>query len=207
MRTKTVAGVALVTVVIAVAMFGAEKVIDSMRGLFVSGTEVIGEGSEAFMVASSAKSNVDQCTMRQMVGERRCKIPVLIIDAAKMPYISRNIKLAWEDEGHPGVLRREEDPIRQKANRNAACTRAAKAVLSGSCDEYPIASSKEGGAGARVEGVPMDEQCAQGWVVMETARVNNLRDNDPFAVVIINPAKIATDRYHGGMWLGAALNC
>lgn len=201
----------VVVIVAAVAVFGGSRVIDTVTNLFGGlvggGTEVVGEGDAAFLVASNAKPDVDQCEVRQLVEQRKCKIPVLVIDAAKMPYIARNIKLAWSDDGKPGVLHREEDPVRQKANRNAACTKAAKATLSGSCDEFPIASSKEGGEGARVEGVPMEEQCAQGWVVMETARVNNMRDGDPFAVVITNPGKIATDRYSGGMWLGAQLNC
>ena len=212
MATKRRGGLLLplMIVVAAAAVFGSDEVIDSVTGAFggvIGRAETVGRDDGAFMVASSAKAEVDGCDKRELTTLRKCKIPVLVIDAATMPHIARNIKLAWTNEGKPGVLHREEDPVKQKANRNAACTRAAKAGLSSSCDEFPIVASKEGGAGARIEGVPMEEQCAQGWVVMETARVNNMQDSDPFVVIIVNPNKIATERYVGGMWLGSQRTC
>jgi hypothetical protein len=60
-------------------------------------------------------------------------------------------------EGKPAVLTK--DGALQAANRSKACPRSfVKNHPKGSCDEYPFASTREGGAGARTEEVHEDEQ-------------------------------------------------
>ncbi|SDD99939.1 hypothetical protein [Actinokineospora iranica] len=143
MATQSKSGLLLPlgVIVAAVAVFGGGEVVDTVTGLFAGvsgGTEIIGEGDTAFMVAGTAKPEVDECDYRQMIERRKCRIPVLVIDAAKMPYIARNVKLAWSDEGKSGVLHREADVRKQRANRRAACTKEVKVALFGSCDEYAV---------------------------------------------------------------------
>lgn len=75
-----------------------------------------------------------------------------------MPNIAKNIQSAL-DEGHPGILSRTADNSLIRSNRAAACEGFCGP---GSPDEYPFASTLQGGAGARVAGVPIGEQRIQG---------------------------------------------
>jgi len=76
--------------------------------------------------------------------------PKLIIDSARMPNIANNIRNA-QANGAPRLLTRTQNPAIMSANRQAAC---ASFCGQGSPDEYPFASTYEGGAGAFVSGVP-----------------------------------------------------
>lgn len=46
---------------------------------------------------------------------------------------------------------------KQQANRKKACRTGFQRKYGGQCDEYPTASTEEGGAGARTEEVPARE--------------------------------------------------
>lgn|GEM_PF-3558132 len=94
----------------------------------------------------------------------------------RTPYINENILEAqqeWGDLGAPyseQPLHRVTDEERD-ANRNAACSTARMNALPDpdpamplpkSCDEYPLASSQEGGGGSRITWVPLAENDSQG---------------------------------------------
>jgi RHS repeat-associated protein len=110
-------------------------------------------------------------------------IPVLIIDADIMPNIARNIQAAIEDENKPSLLNRNMDISWIAANRVLACGRFQG---TGSCDEYPFASSMQGGLGARVAGVPLQENRIQGGVISAFYTKHQLKHGDPFLVRVIN---------------------
>jgi hypothetical protein len=134
---------------------------------------------------------VKQCTSEQLTVDRVCDDRrVLLVDAAKMPFIARNTKLAW-GEGHPGILTMNRG--KQAANRAAACPRSFARPHGGSCDEYPMASTDQGGAGARAEEVPKRENLCQGG----SYGAQYPKDGDEFLVVIIHPDKIATTSFTG----------
>jgi hypothetical protein len=85
------------------------------------------------------------------------------------------------DEGHPGILNRTTDDDLIKASRAAACR--------GFCgpespDEYPFASTYQGGAGARVASVPLWEQRIQGGVMSRFYATHGIGDGDPFRVIV-----------------------
>jgi hypothetical protein len=107
-------------------------------------------------------------------------VPTLEIDAARMPNIARNIQSAIDD-GQPDLLNREADPAVIQANRAAAC---AGFCGPGSPDEYPFASTTQGGAGARVEGVPLAEQRIQGGVLSSFYQKFGIGQGDPFWVLV-----------------------
>jgi RHS repeat-associated protein len=108
------------------------------------------------------------------------RLPVLVIDGKLMPNIARNIESA-QAAGHPSVLTRSTDPGVHNGNRNASCLRYCG---SGSPDEYPFASTYEGGYGAQVRGVPLPEQRIQGGVMSQFYQRNNIRDGDRYRVVV-----------------------
>jgi hypothetical protein len=168
-----------------------EGVIDDIFGS--GGTEIIGEGDGQMLVAGSAKSETKQCTAQQMIKDKQCgDLHVLIVDAAKMPFIARNTKLAWES-GRPAVLTMNRP--KQPANRNIACGSFVHKYPPpmGSCDEYPMASTDEGGKGARAEEVPGRENLCQGG----SYRPQYPKDGEKFLVVIRYPDLIASGPFAG----------
>lgn len=92
----------------------------------------------------------------------------------------KNVQSAM-DEGHPDILSRTTDESLIRGNRAAACRGFCG---SGSPDEYPFASTEQGGAGARVEGVPIGEQRIQGGVLSSFYQKYAIGDGDLFRVVV-----------------------
>ena len=111
-------------------------------------------------------------------------LPTLEIDAAKMPNIAANIESA-QAGGQPAILTRTTDGAVIAGNRAAAC-RGFCGV--GSPDEYPFASSLQGGAGATVRGVPLAEQRIQGGVLANFYRQFGIGDGDQFFVTVVGGA-------------------
>lgn len=194
MATRSKSGVLLPVIIIvtAVAGFGGEKVIDTVTGLFTGGgTATLREGDSRVMVASDAESDAKQCEPSQMVADKRCgDLHVLLVDANKIPFIARNTKLAWES-GRPGVLTMNR--AKQDENRRTACPRSFPKKYGGQCDEYPMASTNEGGEGARTEEVPGRENSCQGGMY----GVQYPKDGEQLIVVIIHPDQIAAEAFSG----------
>jgi RHS repeat-associated protein len=57
--------------------------------------------------------------------------------------------------------------------------------LNGSFDEYPFASSKEGGANSRVTPVPLWQNCVQGGIIAASYKIQDINEGVPFTVVPI----------------------
>lgn len=90
-----------------------------------------------------------------------------------MPTIASHILFAQTILGKPSVLSRAVDPEIQRANRAIACAFfVAPSPALSSCDEYPFASTYEGGEGASIQGVPPREQNVQGGVVSSFYRTH-----------------------------------
>jgi hypothetical protein len=173
----------------AVAYFGigeviewAEEVVDDVFGA-------------SYITAPEGKRRTEKCTSNQLLNDRKCgDLKVLVIDAERMPFIARNIQLAWS-EGKPFILHR--NSAKQAANRAAACGRFVPKYPGGSCDEHAFATTDEGGTGARVEEVPIQEQRCQGGAVNAGYAKASIRQGDAFLVVISNPSSIATKAFTG----------
>lgn len=187
--------------VLAVAAAGAylaPELVDGVGGVIsdITGANdavVVGAGDSTFLVAADAQAKVAACAPDQVLARKECDgLRVLTVNAAKMPFIARNTKLAWE-EGKPAILTM--DRRRQPANRDAACGGFVHRhpPPTGSCDEYPMAATVEGGTGARVEEVPLRENACQGGSYTRQYPPDGTR----FLVVIVRPELVATEAFDG----------
>lgn len=121
--------------------------------------------------------------IRQALAQQKAdtdNLPVLYIDPATMPTIAAGIQKAWAN-GQPNVLHRTTNPLLMWANRVLACGWYAGP---GSCDEYPFASTYEGGPFASFTIVPKQENDIQGGTISWFYISNNIQDRDAFLVTI-----------------------
>lgn len=195
MASKTATGVVVIAAVCAVAYLAPEAVdkVGDFLGDVVGANDavVIGEGESALLVAADAKAKVVNCAPATIVAERSCDgLRVLVVDAARMPFIARNTKLAWES-GKPAVLTMDRGRLNE--NRKQACPRSFPKPYGGQCDEYPMASTVEGGANARTEEVPVRENACQGGLYVRQYPANGER----FLVVISHPERVASAPFTG----------
>ncbi|MFC5290930.1 NucA/NucB deoxyribonuclease domain-containing protein [Actinokineospora guangxiensis] len=189
---------ALAAVGVAVLVQGGdlEELADDLLGdVFTADPVVIEEDGVALLVAVDQEAALEQCKPARIVADRRCgDTKVVVFDATKMAFVTRNISLAW-GEGKPPILTK--DASREVANRRAACPRSFKRPHGGSCDEYPFASTRQGGAGARTEEVPARENSCQGGTLARGYNLAGIREGDDYLVVIANPSAIANGPYAG----------
>jgi hypothetical protein len=107
-------------------------------------------------------------------------LPELIIDSQKMPGIAAHIKQA-QAQGYPSTLTRLTNKAQIDANRKAACGNFARPI-GYECDEYPFASTHEGGNGASVAPVLPKEQRVQGGTM--SAFYRKLQEGSKFKVIV-----------------------
>jgi hypothetical protein len=197
MSRRTSSGLLLPILIVVglVAVFGGSKVMDVISDIFGSDTVILGEDDAQIMVAGDAEGKVRQCATVRLLNDRRCgPLKIVIISAERMPFIARNIQLAW-GEGQPFLLHR--NSAKQAANRAAACGRFVAKYPGGSCDEYAFATTDEGGAGARTEEVPLREQRCQGGALNAGYAKAGIQQGEEFLVVISYPSKIAQQAFTG----------
>jgi hypothetical protein len=108
--------------------------------------------------------------------------PAVQFSRGRVPAIADNIASA-QAAGHPAVLNRVTDPAIIDAHR-AAATRGWRGP--GSPDEYPFASTAQGGEGAQVVGVPLREQRIQGGILSRFYQESGVGDGDPFRVEVVD---------------------
>jgi Deoxyribonuclease NucA/NucB len=197
--TKTKGGLLLPVVIVAVLAVAVvpqlrDKALSMIGGL-TGGTSLVGEGENQFMVASSASSQVHKCAPQQELADQQCDdLKFIIFDAARMPFITRNISTAWS-AGKPGMLTK--DATVQAANRKQVCLPSFPRPYGGQCDEYPFASTREGGAGAQEQEVPARENRCQGGTLSTRYAAAGIGDGDSYLVVIIHPDQISQGPFQG----------
>jgi RHS repeat-associated protein len=107
------------------------------------------------------------------------EIPTLTISVSKYPDLAENI-LNAQQAGHPNMLTYGGDAA---ANRAAALQNVPN--ISGlSRDEYPFASSMEGGANSWVGHIPPSQQNSQGALMKNFFKANGLKPGDKYNVKI-----------------------
>ena len=111
------------------------------------------------------------------------QIPILFINGFKMPAIAWHIALA-QAAGAPIVLTYDKNPIAQNDRWEEACGGTPR-ILGFSCDEYPFASTFEGGVGASTALVPPREQSIQGGVLRQFYK--GFQTGQQFLVIPILP--------------------
>lgn len=141
-----------------------------------------------------AMAGVAQCSSK-------CGAKYVDIDAGRMPFIAQNIRNAFVPGGKPFALQRGDGtkPFRQR-NYLANCANFPKRYPDGSCDEYPFASSWEGGAGAQTAEVPKREQNCQGATLKNQYTARQIAPGTPgtpFSVFLFRSEKIPPGPYAG----------
>ena len=117
---------------------------------------------------------------------RQRRIPVFVVDAERMPHIAAHILFAWKmSPPKPSLLHRAS--ARQgRGNRRLACADFPPPVQPDDpeCDEYPFATTREGGRGASIAPVPPVENRRQGGALSAFYAKERVRVGDPFLVVV-----------------------
>src|ERR1044072_5627274 len=197
MANRTTGGVRVGAVVVAAAVYFVPEIVDKAGEVIadVTGAQdavIVGSGNTALMVAAETQPTVAACAADEIIRDRECGgIRVLVVDASRMPFIARNTKLAWES-GQPAVL--TANRTKSRVNRAQACPPDFPRPNGGQCDEYPMASTDEGGKSARAEEVPARENQCQGPLYRNQYPPNGER----FLVVISHPDRVAAEGVAGG---------
>ena len=112
-------------------------------------------------------------------GARSEQIATLVISASRNPALAENIRHA-QMAGHPDVLTYGGNIA---ANRDAALEIVPR--LPGfTRDEYPFASTLEGGGGSWVGHIPSSQNSSQGGILKNFYQQNNIQPGMRFRVII-----------------------
>lgn len=160
---------------------GAPRSVQARAGA-VAPASCSGATEAAHETVKTAAGPLSACLARSVAANSG--LPTLEINAAKMPNIADDIESAIAS-GQPAVLTRTTDGAVIASNRAAACQGFCGV---GSPDEFPFASTLEGGAGATVRGVPLAEQRIQGGVLSSFYRQFGINDGDQFFATVTRGA-------------------
>ena len=106
-------------------------------------------------------------------------LPEVRFSAGRYPELAENISHA-QRAGHPSVLTHAGNSA---ANRAAALDGVPN-IRPLSRDEYPFASSLEGGAGSWIGHVPVSQQNAQGAILKNFFKQNKIQPGDQYRVIV-----------------------
>ena len=107
-----------------------------------------------------------------------------MFDCTNMPAVCANMRNAIHNKGKPSQLTRTTNSSQIRKNRrDSGCTKM-KPGPGMSCDEYPFASTNEGGLGAVIVAVPLKENQSQGGQLSAFYRKNDIQDGGCFKVQI-----------------------
>jgi hypothetical protein len=111
-------------------------------------------------------------------------LPVLVFDSTEFPNKVQVIKQRM-GKSNRKKLTRQTGRSKIRKNRRAALKGKKKAGPKLSLDEFPFASTKQGGKGAAVRAIPASEQNAQGGKMSSFYQNNNVKDGDSFIVKVV----------------------
>jgi hypothetical protein len=109
-------------------------------------------------------------------------LPVLEFSEADFPFKTANMKKRMKKTKK---LTRQTPRRKIRANRRAALKGVKKATGGKSLDEFPFASSTQGGKGAAVAAIPVEEQNAQGGKMSSFYQNNNIGNNKSYIIKIV----------------------
>jgi hypothetical protein len=114
-------------------------------------------------------------------GHRKRRIPTVVFSMRIGPAICANFDAAVR-AGAPTVLNRITSKDRRRRNRREALRGRPPAGAGFQWDEYPFASTRQGGAGARVMKVPAGENSYQGRTLSSFYRRRHIGNGTAFRV-------------------------
>jgi hypothetical protein len=142
----------------------------------VSQAETAVAGSPS-VAADATTAAADQAAAKQL--------PIHYNDPAEMPNISAHIEKAIT-EGKPDVATRQIGKKAKRGRRKEALEGLPGLPDTHSWDEFPYASTKEGGKGASTAAVPRTEQNIQGWRLAQFYRKHKIGHGDQFRVRVLS---------------------
>ncbi|HET9493652.1 MAG TPA: RHS repeat-associated core domain-containing protein, partial [Chloroflexia bacterium] len=117
--------------------------------------------------------------------ERKCRIGICFFPRDAMPTVGDHIQDA-QDAGAPMLVQRTTDRNRINENRRLSCGRMPRPRPAGqACDEYPFASTYQGGAGASIRLVDRHDSDVHGGLLNACYGRERIGDRDWYAVVIL----------------------
>ncbi|CAB4023685.1 Hypothetical predicted protein [Paramuricea clavata] len=128
----------------------------------------------AFTTANTLGDSTDEIENEESSLEKRArKCPTIVFPCGRgttMPAVCRNMRDAIKKQGKPTRLHRVAAKNDINKNRRASgCPKLTilkrKKMPGFNCDEYPFASSKEGGKGSKIMMVPVRENSQQGGLL------------------------------------------
>src|SRR5437764_15497045 len=100
MATRTRSIMVLVALVVAgfAVAIGASRIADAVLGPVIADPVLIGTDNSRLMMSSEDAAEFEDCPAAQVLADHHCgNLKVVIINAALMPFIARNIQRAWAD--------------------------------------------------------------------------------------------------------------
>lgn len=190
-------------------LMGTNAVVDTCSSFYTVGgatgtaASLILPGGAGVIGAKSLKSNTPR-TLDQILDRLNAPItmhsgvpnnlPNMVYSREKMPVISKNIEDGIKN-GHPSILTRlnpTDDkkliksqrakatwPLRSQAKKDPTTKPANHSI-----DEYPFASTAEGGKGSQTVWAPVSEQQAQSALIRNFNRQNKIQPGDKYNVVV-----------------------
>jgi len=169
------------------AEYSSGQASDGANGITIAGSVVLGGlGALKVIGGRAAESKILTQSHPDFIGPREFvgPLPAITFSKARTPGIASNIEAGLAN-GHPSVLTRLEgrDAIRaQRADALAGQTRPPSGY---SLDEYPFASTRQGGAGSQVAQVPVIEQNIQGGMLSSFYQKYGIAQGSQFKVIIV----------------------
>jgi len=160
----------------------------AVASLFIPGPEDVALGAFALTkvgkVVSKFADEIFDGVKGLFKGGDEVDLPTVEFSKTETPNITKNIEEAVE-QGKPDILTRETNKSQIRKNRREALKGEEAAKEGQSLDEFPFASTKEGGSGANVKGVPTKEQNVQGGKLSQFYQRNDIQNGDKFKVKIV----------------------
>jgi hypothetical protein len=155
---------------------------------------VIGTYESAAAAAAATQALLAQKT-HQLLTQARARIralyhplplPIKIVPMPKsiIPEVAQHVEDAQTGGMKPTVLTRT-DPVTAKTNRRAAVAGYGSSGLLNSWDEYPFASSSQGGFGASVRAVPAWQNSVQGGIISASYTLQNIAIGESYFVIVL----------------------
>jgi len=150
--------------------------------------------TDAGSLADAAESalSVARTSTRQLIkeaedvlkqtGRALKKVKVVPVPRSVIPNVANHVAMA-QASGKPMLLTRT-TPAQALLNREAATRLSPPAGLGKSLDEYPFASSVQGGFGASVVPVPWLENSIQGGIIGACYTIEGITPGTPYWVVV-----------------------
>lgn len=101
------------------------------------------------------------------------------------PDVAKNVEKGIA-RGAPTTLNRQANKAQQRRNRRAALRGQTAAGPGRSLDEYPFASTRQGGVGACVSPVCATQNSSSGGKLGQFFKKNNINDGDAFDVRVVD---------------------